>query len=437
MVRNTYPTAELIEPVHGRRRRDGPRSVVSNFAWATSGNVIYALSQWGLVVAATNLATTDTVGEFVFALSVSAPIFMLANLELRSILATDVGHEWAFSQFAVLRALLIAGAVVGSAGAALVLSPSAKIAAVVFLVATAKAFESLSDLFYGIFQREERLDIVAKSMMGRAALGLAGVSLALLVWPISISAATALSFAWGLVFLIHDLRRGRRILGSGPERVSFRLNRPQLASVRGLAALAFPLGLVMFLISLNVNVPRYFVAGSLSLSALGLFGPVSYILVGLYTIVFALGQSVAPRLARLFAHDRRSFMLTLIRVEVVALSIALLSVVIVQFYGRDILVAIYGDAYAPAEGVFKWLAYSFLPGSVGALQAFALTAIRSLRVQIPIYAAAVIVTVGTCLLLVPRHGLIGAGQAIFASTIVQMCGSTIALMLRVRGRGGR
>ena len=68
-----------------------------------------------------------------------------------------------------------------------------------------------------------------------------------------------------------------------------------------LAWMSRPLGVVMALDSLNVNVPRYILEHKLGPAELGIFASLAYLVTAMGLIAMALGQSVCARMARLFA----------------------------------------------------------------------------------------------------------------------------------------
>jgi hypothetical protein len=75
-----------------------------------------------------------------------------------------------------------------------------------------------------------------------------------------------------------------------------------------LTLLALPVGIVMAPVSFNTNIPRYFIKHHLGTWDLGIFAAVGYPLAAGTTVVNALGQSAAPRLARYYADgDYRAF----------------------------------------------------------------------------------------------------------------------------------
>jgi O-antigen/teichoic acid export membrane protein len=66
-----------------------------NFSWTFVGNIIYAASQWGMLVVLAKLGSPEMVGQFMRGLAVTAPIILFSNLQLRQIQTTDVKQHYA------------------------------------------------------------------------------------------------------------------------------------------------------------------------------------------------------------------------------------------------------------------------------------------------------------------------------------------------------
>src|SRR5690349_22697168 len=65
------------------------RSLKTNAVWTIAGNGVYAANQWLQVAIIAHLGTTVDVGHYALIMGICAPVFMLANLQLRAIQATD------------------------------------------------------------------------------------------------------------------------------------------------------------------------------------------------------------------------------------------------------------------------------------------------------------------------------------------------------------
>ena len=95
---------DLINLVYPSKRINHPRlSLRANFSWTFIGNLIYALSQWGILISLAKLGNPGTVGQFVLGLAITGPLFMFFSLELSNVQAADAIHQHSFNQYFSLR----------------------------------------------------------------------------------------------------------------------------------------------------------------------------------------------------------------------------------------------------------------------------------------------------------------------------------------------
>src|SRR5208337_449737 len=285
-----------------------PLSLRSNFSWTFAGNVVYAGCQWGMPIVLAKLGSPERVGQFALGRALTAPIIMLTNLQLRAIQATDARREYRFGHYLALRLATTALSLLVIAGIAC--AYRVETALVVLAVGLAKAFESLSDVVYGLLQAHERMDRIALSMMIKGPLSLLTMGAMVYFTESIVLGALALAGVWGLLLIAYDIPSGVRSLDRG-DTLRPRWELPALAR---LAWLALPLGIVMMLVSLNANIPRHFIEHCFGERELGIFAALAYFMVAGNTVVSALGQSASPRLARYYGKgDGRAFCLLLIK----------------------------------------------------------------------------------------------------------------------------
>ena len=184
----------------------------SNFIWNFIGNSTYAASQLGILVILARFGGAEDVGKFSLGLSIAAPVIMLSNLQLRQVQASDVRDQFAFKHYFALRTLTSTWAFPVVVLFALIGGYTDDSVLVIVIIGAAKCFESISDIAYGLFQRHERMDMSAISMLlnGPLSLVMLGVGFALsrsVVLAAAILALTRLGTVLG-----YDLRRSRAIL---------------------------------------------------------------------------------------------------------------------------------------------------------------------------------------------------------------------------------
>src|ERR1700730_3851088 len=84
----------------------------TNFLWNAAGSGIFAASQWGIIVVFAKLGSAAVVGQLVYGLALTTPLFVIAGLALRSIQATDAGNRHTLGQYLGLRALTTVAAII-------------------------------------------------------------------------------------------------------------------------------------------------------------------------------------------------------------------------------------------------------------------------------------------------------------------------------------
>jgi O-antigen/teichoic acid export membrane protein len=416
----------------GPQARPAPLSLRRNFSWTLAGNIVYAASQWGMLIVLAKLGGPMMVGLLALGLAVTAPVMQLASLALRPVQATDIQRDFAFGHYLALRLLATAAALAAIALIAWTAGYRGERAWVVLLVGVAKAFESVSDIYYGQFQREERLDRVARSMMIKGILSLAALGLATHLTGSAVWGAAALAAAWGAVLLGYDAVVARRVLGAANVRPAW-----EWARLAKLAWLALPLGVVVMLLSLTANIPRYFVEAKLGTRALGVFAALAYLLMVGGQLINALGQAASPRLARALCEGNPgAFGRLLAWLLAIGAGVGLVGVAVALVAGGPILRLLYGPEFADWNAVLIVLMSAGAVSYVAAFLGYGMTAARQFRVQPLIGSMSLAVTAGACAILVPRYGLVGAAWAmgLGAAAQVILAGWSVAWALK-RAKG--
>ncbi len=387
-----------------------------NFIWTFLGNTVYAASQWGVLVILAKLTSPEIVGQFALGLAVTAPLLMLANLNLRAVQATDARDEFRFGDYLGLRLVTTTLALVCILGAVLAIGYRPEVALLIIVIGIAKAFESISDIVFGLLQKHERMDRIAISMSLKGPLSL--LTLGILLWVTGnvLIGAVGMATIWLVMLLLYDLRNARYLSDTNPIFSG--------STLWHLTKLALPLGIVMMLVSLSSNVPRYFIERLEGEQQLGYFAAMAYLMVVGNTVVGALGQSASPRLAKHYASsDRRSFQRLLIKIVGVGTVLGVAGVSIALLFGSQILAVLYEPDYAAYAKVFAWLMFAAALSYVASFLGYSMTAARYFRVQLPLFAVVVITLTAACAILIPINGIVGAAQAMVISTAVQLVGA--------------
>jgi len=199
----------------------------------------------------------------------------------------------------------------------------------------------------------------------------------------------------------------------------------------------------MMLISLNSNIPRYFIERFLGPADLGIFAALAYLMVGERMIINALGQAAAPRLSRYYAEGKKgSFGGLLLRLAGLGALVGVPGLLLALLAGRRFLGLVYTPEYARYNGVFILLMAVALLGNMASSLGYGMTAARYFKAQLPLFSLVAVVLVISCLWLIPLYGLGGAAAALGLAIAVQSGGSALIIghawrrLGRKTGQGG-
>jgi O-antigen/teichoic acid export membrane protein len=302
-------------------------------------------------------------------------------------------------------------------------------ALVIILIGLTKVIESISDVFYGLLQQHEQMDRMALSLMIRGPLSLIMLGMGIYLSGSVLWGVVGLVVAWAFVLFTWDIPSYQWLInkytseGKLPDSLKGMRLKPRwhLKTVRNLILLSLPLGLVMMLISLNANIPRYFLEKYLGERELGVFAALAYLIVAGNIVVNALGSAASPRLAKYYAGGNISaYRKLLIQLVGIGCLLGLVSILVAYIAGEEILSIIYQQEYAEYADIFIWL---MVTGGIGYVSSFlgeGMTSARYLRVQMPLFLVVTATSAIASFWLIPTNGLHGAAIALMIAGIVRI-----------------
>jgi O-antigen/teichoic acid export membrane protein len=385
------------------------------------------MCQWGIVVALAKAGSTAMVGQFSLGVAIATPILMLSNCDLRAVQATDAKREFQFHEYLRLRTITTALALAAIWVIACLGGYGKQTAWIIAAVGVAKAIETFSDVHYGLFQLNGRLDQTGRSMMLRGVLAVIAITAILVTTHDVLRGCLAIAIAWLGVLCLFDIPHGRLMVS--PEDSQSRARRRLWI----LARTALPMGIVTTVASVNLQIPRYFVHAEMGDRSLGIFSALAYTTVAMTLIGDSLAQCVVPRLSRLFAGrhfaDFRSNLRKLVFIGCVT---GAAGVAIAQAAGARLLRVLYSAEYAVHSHVFVLLTLAAAIHFAGSMLTTAITASRHFAIQVPMYVAMAACTVFGCARWIPSMGLQGAAFAVIGGAVVRFAAAS-AVVLRLCG----
>jgi len=403
-----------------------------------TGNMVYAACQWGAIVALAKLGSSFMIGQFSLGLAIATPVLMFTSLHLRAVQATDARRLTSFGEYLALRSTMTLCGLAIICAIAWFGNYERQTAMVILAVALAKGIETLSDIHYGLFQLNDRLDQIGKSMMLRGGLSLVALSTGLYATRSVLGGCIGLALVWLAALLFFDIPQGRRLIGNSPsaaESVGTMGKRQALGFRRSwnLMWMALPLGISTTMAALNLHMPRYFIHTQLGERALGIYSAMAYATVAMILVADSLGHCAIPRLSRLYTRGQLAeFRSMLLKLLAAGGCLGLTGLAVAHLMGVRLLTLIYGYEYAAHYQIFMILILATAIHCVASMLTSAVTSARCFRIQVPLYALVVGSNALACARWVPTAGLAGgaAAMAVAASVHLVLGAAVVGWLLR-------
>jgi O-antigen/teichoic acid export membrane protein len=421
---SAYAVEALLTPIAIPRR-----GLTANSLLALSGNLTYGLCQWSILLLLAKTGNPSMVGQFALGLAVTAPIFQFTNLQLRTAQVTDARSIYSFSDYLGLRLVASSFALIFVGLLAVFEYRWTRTATIIVLIGLAKSIESVSDTFQGLFQKHEEIERVAVSLILKGLVSTGLVGLGMLFFHNIVLATALLVVAWASTLAIYDVPRGASML-PGWRGLEPRF-RP--AILVELFLLTLPLGFLMMLLSLNENIPRYFLVRHGGTAAVGIYSALAYCLIAGNTLITAVAQAASPRLAKHYANnDLPAFRHIVKRLLVWVVMAGAAGIFATAVAGRQILAALYTPEYAKHADAFLWLVIAGIIASFSGVLGVAVTAMRIFKIQAAIRLGCTIAGLAACSVLIPAKGILGAAMAAIMAATAALAGYAVLLAVSLK-----
>jgi O-antigen/teichoic acid export membrane protein len=415
-----------------------------NVSWLSIAEVTRMICWWGVLIVIGKLIGVEAVGLFGLSMALTAPIMLFMNLGLRSALATDVADRFPFHFYSSLRLVTSGGFAVITLGLAMGLGYAGDELTVIAIFGVYRIIRAQSDIYFGLFQKNLRLDLMARSILIRSPLTVVFVTIGITTTGRLIEGLYGMVFAELLVFLFYDRKRLRLFLAqeSGDGMAATRHDgylrelvstfAQKKRALGSLAVQAFPLGLAGLLGSLQLNLPRLVVEDMLGLVALGYFTAISAFYGSITRVINTLGHSAVPRLALDYRDGKRREYLVLLGIMAFAACIVGLTATIVAFtFGGELLSFLFTDDYAAYGTIFGLVMIAAWFRLMANLWQSGIVASRRFWLSGSVHLLVTIVTAVTAPLLIREYALTGAAWSLIVASGVHVLGVVMILAFLV------
>mgnify|MGYP006878990101 CR=1 FL=1 len=391
-----------------------------------AGHSVFAFGQWMIGVAIAKLAGVEAMAAFGFALMISAPIYFLTGMGLRTALARDAAGALPFSDYWQAR---IAGAVAAAllmalAGFTVAAGRGFDGTAALLAFALVKSADAGFDLIYGLRQRDGQARAVWHSLLRRGLLGPAACAAALAATGGELWAGLS---AWAGAACILLLWQ------DAPAARAARRREPARTGALGVFKSCWPLGVGAAVASLETAIPRYVIEWRMEPDALGYFTGLFLFFQAIILVGNAFGSAATPHLGRAHAAgDFKRFNRLLLGLLALAVLIGGGGVAVAALIGPWLLGIVYTPAYSAYADIFTLIMAAAALRLVASFLQFAIIAAGRFKAHMGVHLTIATIALAIAPALVGAHGLAGAAYVLIVATVVQLL-----LLAALAWRGGK
>lgn len=411
-------------------KNNQPISTEKVYFWNLLGNLAFAGSSVLFTLIVTRMTSPMEADSFSLAYGIAAILVVVGMFQVRSYQGTDVHYRHSFTSYSIARGLslllMVAVFFPYLFISGIDLHESSKIT-IIALYVLFRMCEAISDLFQGMFQRHERLDIAGKSMTIRYSFSTILLLVFLLVTK-SLTQSLLYLVLLNFIFVFsYDYVKSKEF-----ESIDFSVKNLKSNLFDAIAILknCIPLFISGFLLAYIFNEPRiaidseirlgHFIAGTQRDYNI-LFMPVFFM--SLFILIL---RPLTTQLAILWKNkDLKKFDAIIKKLFVIVLGIGLILSVLAYLIGTPILSLVFGLPLYQHSSTLAILVFSGILYSLGIVFGDVMTVIRKQTYLLPVYLFMFIISKLTNDYLVHRLGLLGASLSFLIVMSVYFSGSLL------------
>lgn len=219
------------------------------FMWNMAGSLCNSLSSMLLLIIVNRISGESRGGFFALAYSTAQLLFSVGGFEIRPVQSTDIKNRFSFNQYFTSRMLNCLVMLVCMIGYILSNGYTGVDALAVFWILAYRMVEAVADVYSGLFQQRERIDISGKEMLMRSGFATITFTAVLALTDNLLYAAMALTLTSLFIMLFYDLHMKKYF---EPERVKL-----EWKGISGIYKACWPLFIASFIMNYLNNAPKY------------------------------------------------------------------------------------------------------------------------------------------------------------------------------------
>lgn len=321
-----------------------------NFSWGLIGQTANVLSQFIIITCIARIGSIEDVGLYGIVSAIVSPLQLFFLMDIGKIIITEKEIQ---SKLTDLHFTFILNAFVLSTFSVIIVTiiyDDINTIMTTLGFAFYRAMTNYREFYFSIYQREERLDFMGKSLVNLALISI-------ITFPIIYYFTNKLSisfFVLGIIYLItlrlSEIPNLRKVVNYN---YRYRIN---WKKQKGIYLTGLSLGSTSFFTSFKSNIPRYIIEyGLKNREILGFYTLFAQCINVVGTINLTAAKSSMGRLTKLFYLNFKSFSKKLFHLSLLSFSGGILVFIIVYFFGDIGVSLLFGGKYIGSIYILNWL----------------------------------------------------------------------------------
>ncbi len=400
----------------------------SSYIWNTAAGLLNAFQSMFILIVLSRTNTLSDAGVFSLAYATACLLLPIANYGLRNYQVTDITGKFTFNQYLSMRvttgSMMVLVLVLYLGYGYFILSFSAYKMGVIAIWGLLKLLEAVEDVFYGFYQKEQRLDVAAKSQALRMVITTLSMAI-LLVCTSDLLLSSALAFVISIVSITCLLKTTSPMFLAEPYAFTTSAIKPLFGQGFGLFCSAF---LALYI----ANAPKYAIDAYLSSETQAIYTYIAMPVFVINLLNIFLYQPILASLGREWVYGvKQKFIKRIVVQFIIIFLLTVCTLVGAYFLGIPVLSWLYSTDLSPYK---MELLVLLLGGGFLATAGFLSTVLTVIRHQKDLawgYVVAAIVTFVASPMVVARFGITGAAFMYTASIALLALTFGVDLVVRI------
>ena len=383
-----------------------------NVIWNMIGTTANAFNSLFFMIIVTRINGLKDSGIFTLAFSLACLFCFIGNYEGRVFQVTDVKQDFSNKEYVVHRISSCILMMVTVLIYCLIMKYDAYKMSVTFALCFMKCCEVFSDVFYGVLQKNDNLELVGKSLFFKSIASILVFVVLDMVTKNLLLSCVGLDLIWLVVLFLYDIPKTKNLI-QNEEKIS-------LMNIIKLYKDGFFSFSILFLAVYLVNAQKYALDGIVVESLQAVFGIVLMPATIISLACQYLLQPILNTVANLYAlGQKKEFNILIFKSSLLVLVFGLVCIIGAYLFGIPVLNILYGVNISDYKLCLILIIVGAIFYSLSTLVSAALTTIRHTFVQFIVYSVTSLFALFVSKLFIINFSLIGASLAYLLCMFIQ------------------